>query len=86
VNYVERQFGKSDYMTIRNEYFNDIRGQRTGFKTTYTEHEFAWGHWIGTTMLFRPELRFEHAYNAPAYSTGTKYSQFVAASDLIFFF
>jgi Putative beta-barrel porin-2, OmpL-like. bbp2 len=86
VNYVERQFSTKDYMTIRNEYFDDIRGQRTGFKTRYTEHEFAWGHWVGTTILFRPELRYEHAYDALVYSTGTKKSQFTAAGDMIFFF
>jgi hypothetical protein len=37
-------------------------------------------------MLFRPELRFEHSYDAPAYSTGTKKSQFVFAGDLVYFF
>ncbi len=86
VNYVEKEINKSNYLTIRNEYFDDIKGQRTGFKTKYTEDEFAWGHWIGTTVLFRPELRFEHAYNAPAYNSGTKYTQFTAAGDFIFFF
>jgi hypothetical protein len=86
VNYVEKEFSKKDYMTIRNEYFDDIRGQRTGFKTRYIEDEFAWGHWIGSTILFRPELRYEHAFDAPAYSTGTKKTQFTAAGDMIFFF
>jgi len=86
LNYVEKEINKSNYLTIRNEYFDDIRGQRTGFKTRYVEDEFAWGHWVGSTMLFRPELRYEHAFDAPAYSTGTKKSQFTAAGDLIFFF
>lgn len=86
VNYVAKEFSKKNYITIRNEYFDDIRGQRTGFRTKYTEHEVSWGHWIGTTMLFRPEIRFEHSYDIPAYSNGTKQSQFVAAGDLIFFF
>jgi len=86
VNYLAKEFSKKDYLTIRNEYFNDIRGQRTGIKTKYTEHEVAWGHWIGTTLLFRPEIRYERSYDAPAYSSGTKKNQFVAAGDLIFFF
>ena len=86
VNYVEKQFGKHDYLTIRNEYFDDIQGQRTGFKTKYTEHLLGWGHWIGTTILFRPELRYEHSYDVPAYNTGTKKDQLVFASDVIFFF
>ena len=86
VNYVERQFSKHDYVTIRNEYFDDIVGQRTGFKTKYSEHLLGWGHWIGTTILLRPELRFDHSYNTPAYNNATKKSQLMLAGDVIFFF
>ncbi len=85
-NYVERQFSKHDYMTIRNEYFDDIVGQRTGFKTRYSEHLIGWGHWIGTTILLRPELRFDHSYDGPVYNNGTKKSQLMLAGDVIFFF
>ena len=86
VNYVEREFSKHDYLTIRNEYFDDIRGQRTGFKTRYTEHLLGWGHWVGTTVLFRPELRFERSYDVPAYDNGTKKNQLMLAGDVIYFF
>jgi hypothetical protein len=54
-----------------------MKGQRTGFKTKYYEGFLGYGHWIGTTMLFRPELRYEHSFDVPAYSSGTKKSQFV---------
>jgi hypothetical protein len=86
VNYLERQFSRHDYLTIRNEFFDDFKGQRTGFRTHYTEHLVGWGHWIGSTVLFRPELRFDHAYNAPAYDNGTKRSQLTFATDVILFF
>jgi hypothetical protein len=94
VNYVERQFSKHNYLTIRNEFFNDMTGQRTGTKTKYSEHLVGWGHWIGTTILLRPELRFEHSYDRPAYDSpclpcglpGTKKSQLTFSSDAIFFF
>jgi hypothetical protein len=86
VNYIDRQFGAHNYITIRNEYFDDIVGQRTGKKTRYTEHLFGWGHWVGTTVLFRPEVRFEHSYDAAAYQNGTKKSQLTAAGDIIFLF
>ena len=86
VHYLNRQFGKKDYISLRNEYFNDMRGQRTGFRTKYTEHELSWNHWIGSTVLFRPELRYEHAYDAPAYDSGLKKSQFMLATDVIWFF
>jgi hypothetical protein len=86
VNYVEKKFSNKSYLTIRNEYFNDIKGQRTGYRTNYSEHLIAWGYWIGSTILFRPELRYEHAYDAPVYNDGTKRSQLVFASDVIFHF
>lgn len=86
VNYVEKQLSKKDYLSFRNEYFDDIRGQRTGYKTPYSEHLIGWGHWIGSTILLRPELRYEHAYSYPAYDLGSKKNQFVAAADVIFFY
>jgi hypothetical protein len=86
VNYISRQVGKKDAIIIRNEYFNDIRGQRTGFKTKYTEDDISWNHWIGTTVVFRPELRYEHAYDASPYDNGAKPNQLMFAADMIFFY
>jgi hypothetical protein len=86
VHYINRQFGKHDYISFRNEYLNDMKGQRTGFKTKYTEHAISWNHFVGSTVLFRPELRYEHAYDAPAYDSGLKKSQLMFAADMIWFF
>jgi hypothetical protein len=86
VHYITRQFGKHDAVIVRNEYFDDLKGQRTGFKTSYTEHDIAWNHWIGSTVVFRPELRYEHAYDEPAYNNGTKKSQLMFAADVIWFY
>ena len=86
VNYVVDQISPHDYITFRNEYFDDIKGQRTGFKTRYTEHLIGWGHWVGTTVLIRPELRFERAYDTTAYDNGTKKNQLTFACDMILFF
>jgi hypothetical protein len=86
VNYQEYQISTHNYVSIRNEYFDDMRGQRTGFRTPYTEHLLGWGHWVGSTVLFRPELRFEHAYDASPYDNGTRRSQLTLSSDVILFF
>jgi hypothetical protein len=86
VNYLEKQLSPKNYLSIRNEFFDDLKGQRTGFKSRYSEHLFGWGHWIGTTLLFRPELRFERAYDTPAYDNGTKKNQFTVSGDVIYFF
>jgi len=86
VNYVEKEFSKKSYLSIRNEYFDDMKGQRTGFKTRYSEHLIGWGQWIGSTVLFRPEVRFERSYDIPAYENGTKKNQFIFAADVILHF
>jgi hypothetical protein len=98
VNYIEYQSGPHDYISFRTEVFDDIRGQRTGTKGWYTEHLLGWGHWIGTTVLFRPEVRWEHIYNpntglpAPnnelpgAFDNGIRHSQLTFAGDIIYFF
>jgi hypothetical protein len=86
VNYVERQLGKKNYLSIRNEYFDDIKGQRTGYKTPYSEHLIGWGHWIGSTLLLRPEISYLRAYDYPAFDSGTKKNQMMVAGDLIWFY
>jgi hypothetical protein len=86
VSYIARDFGKRDFVTVRNEYFNDMRGQRTGYRTKYSEHLISWNRWVGSTIVFRPELRYEHAYDSPAYDSGLKKSQLMFAADVIFFF
>jgi hypothetical protein len=87
VNYVEKDFNRHrDSLNIRNEYVDDIRGQRTGYKTRYTEHLIGIDHWIGSTVTMRPELRLEHAYDVPAYDLGHKKTQFTIAGDLIYHF
>jgi hypothetical protein len=86
LNYTNRQLGKKDFISLRNEYFDDLKGQRTGFKTPYVEDGISWNHWIGSTLVFRPEIRFEHAFDMAAYNTGTKKTQVMFAGDFIFFF
>ena len=86
LHYLNRQFGKKDFISLRNEYFNDLKGQRTGFKTPYTTHTISWNHWIGSTVVFRPEVRYDHAYEAPAYDSGLKKSQLMLAADMIWFY
>ena len=86
VSYFEKQLGKHNYLSIRNEFFDDYKGQRTGYKTRYTEHMFGWGQWIGSTILFRPEIRYERAYDLAAYNNGTKKNQVTASADMTLFF
>jgi Putative beta-barrel porin-2, OmpL-like. bbp2 len=86
VNYFVKEINTHNYLTFRNEFVDDIKGQRTGYATKYSEHLISYGRWIGSTVLFRPEVRLEHSYNLAAYDLGTKKTQFVIAGDLTYHF
>jgi hypothetical protein len=86
VNYVEKQLSAKNYLSIRSDFLDDMKGQRTGFKTRYTEATLMWGHWVGSTVLLRPEVRFDQALDRPAYNYGTRKSQLQFAMDVIFKF
>lgn len=83
VNYQNFKLSKKDYIVVRNEYFDDVRGQRTGVQTRYSSHGIGYGRWLADNLLLRPELRFEHAYDAPAYNNGTRRNQLMLAADLV---
>ena len=79
LNYIVYQPTPRDFFAWRNEIFDDINGQRTGFPTRYEESTISWNHWIGKAITLRPEIRFEHAgttpygapYNNPCPVSGT---------------
>ncbi len=85
-NYVNKQLSPHDYLSIRNDFLNDKKGQRTGYAGRYSEETFSWNHWIGSTVQFRPEVRFDHAFDHSAYDRGTRFNQFTAATDVIYHF
>jgi hypothetical protein len=62
-NYVEHSFWHNTAsINIRNEWVNDITGQRTGTPAKYEEHMVGFDFWAGSTITFRPELSYTHAY------------------------
>jgi hypothetical protein len=86
VNYVEKELSDKNYVSFRTDFLDDMKGQRTGVKTRYTEATLMWGHWVGSSIVLRPEIRFDHALDRPAYDDGTRKSQFQFAMDVIFKF
>jgi len=41
---------------------------------------------IGSTIMLRPEVRFDHSWNALGYNNGTARNQFFFGGDLIYKF
>jgi hypothetical protein len=86
LNYTNRQLGPHDSLSLRDEFFDDLRGQRTGVKGRYVEGGVSWNHWIGTTVVMRPEVRWEHNFDNLAYDGANRHSQFMFAADIIWFY
>jgi len=62
-NYIEHNFrNNSASLNIRNEVFDDIKGQRTGTPGIFEEHMVGFDFWAGSTVTFRPELSYVHSY------------------------
>ena len=83
VNYVNVELGASDMVSLRNEFYNDEKGQRFGYATRYSEHTVGLTHWVSQDLEIRPELRYDRSYDAPAYDKGRRNDQFVALIDAI---
>ena len=73
-------------LSFRSELVDDKKGQRTGYATKYSENTLSATHYFGGTLVLRPELRFDHSYDARAFDYGRDRNQFTVASDLIYRF
>jgi hypothetical protein len=85
-NYVNKELSPHNFVSLRSDFLNDKKGQRTGVATRYSEETLMVNHWWGSTVEVRPEIRFDRAWDRKAYDNGTKQSQFTVASDLIYHF
>ncbi len=81
--YIMYQLTDKDYIGTRNEAYDDTRGQRTGFSTWYSENTIGWVHWLTPSIEVRPEIRYDHSYNAAAYDNGTRRGQLQFAADIL---
>ncbi len=69
-------------LTLRGEYYDDIDGQRTGYKTYYTDVGIGWQHWLSPQIEFRPEFTY-YTSSIPAFNLGTKEYEKVFSGDVI---
>src|SRR5262249_6981995 len=86
VNYVNIELNPANMLVVRNEWYKDEVGQRTGYATRYTSHTIGLTHWVSQDIELRPELRYEHSYDVKVYARGTKSSQATALFDVILHF
>jgi hypothetical protein len=81
LNYTLVQVNKRDYITIRNEWWRDEEGERSGFPSTYTSNAIGYCHNFNKYFQVRPEIGYYRSWEVPAFDLGTKKNMFMIASD-----
>jgi hypothetical protein len=82
LNYTMYQLSKRDYMTVRNEWWKDERGMRSGFAGNYTSHTIGLSHQFNDVLMLRPEIGYYRNWNQPAFDLGTKQGIWIYGFDL----
>jgi hypothetical protein len=86
INYINREVNSKLMVGFRSDMLNDKKGQRTGIAGKYTENTLYATKYIGSTIMLRPELRFDHSWDRRGYDNGTARNQFFFGMDLIYKF
>ena len=86
INYINREMNSKLMVGFRSDLLNDKKGQRTGIAGKYTENTLYATKYIGSTIMLRPEVRFDHSWDRKGYDNGTARNQFFFGMDLIYKF
>jgi hypothetical protein len=82
LNYSEFAFTRQDYVTIRNEVWEDDRGMRSGFPGLYTSHSIGLSHNFNSLLQVRPEIGYYRNYETPAFDSGTRKGCWIYGFDM----
>jgi Putative beta-barrel porin-2, OmpL-like. bbp2 len=72
LNYTMFGLTKDDYITLRNEWWRDETGFRSGFAGNYTSHTIGLSHDFNAVFQIRPEIGYYRNWTQPAFDNGTK--------------
>ena len=77
---------KKTFISIRNEWYRDERGMRTGFPGTYTSNAIGFPHNFNSSWQVRPEIGLYRNWGMPAFDNGTKHDLVMAGCDVTYHF
>jgi hypothetical protein len=81
LNYSMFAFSKKGFITVRNEWWRDEAGERTGFPGTYTSHSVGFTYNFTPTLQIRPEIGYYRNWTMPAFDLGTRKGVVIAGFD-----
>ena len=66
------QLSQKDFVSVRNEWWKDERGMRSGFPGNYTSNAIGLTHNFTPELQIRPEIGYYRNWTNPAFDLGTK--------------
>jgi len=72
LNYTMFELSKKDFLTIRNEVWRDVSGERSGYPGTYTSNTIGWTHNFTTLLQIRPEIGYYRNWDRGAFDNGKR--------------
>jgi hypothetical protein len=82
LNYTMFALNKQDYITLRNEWWRDERGMRSGFPGNYTSNTIGLSHNINSVLQIRPEIGYYRNWDNQAFDLGTKHDLWLYGFDV----
>jgi hypothetical protein len=73
---------KDDFITVRNEFYRDASGFRTGFPGSYTSHTIGITHNFNKCLQFRPEIGYYRDWTGPAFDSGNARGIVIYGADM----
>jgi len=83
LNYLVWEIDRHDMVGLRNEYYEDASGQRTGYQTAYYEATVGWNHYFSDDIYIRPEVGVYRALNQRVFDGGRRKDMEILETDLI---
>jgi hypothetical protein len=81
LNYTEFQLSKKSYLSVRNEVWEDQKGERTGFANLYSSHAVGISYNINDLWQVRPEVGYYRGYYQRAFDDGNAMGEWIVGMD-----
>src|SRR5882724_8419072 len=81
LNYTMFKVNSRNFFTVRNEWWRDEQGERTGFPSHYTSHTIGWTHQLSDVFSIRPEVGYYHSYDEKAFDLGRRNYDWIGGLD-----
>jgi hypothetical protein len=82
LNYTLFKLSDKDFITVRNEVWRDVDGERCGFPGTFTSHAIGLSHNFNSIVQIRPEIGYYRNWKNPAFDLGKRKGMVLCGFDM----